>query len=253
MSASAEPSRAAVEDEVRRSSGEDSRRAPPGVLVALLAVFHKDLLAEWRARSRAAALVCFAFLVLLLFSFAVGPDTSVLRAHAAGYLWLAVLLSSTLLLSRSFQLEIESDALERVLLLPVPAAVVFYGKALANAVQVTAVGLVAMPVTLALCDATVTEPGGWLGLALILGAAGLAAPGTLYAALTARLRGQAVLLPLLLFPLVVPALVASVKATSLVLAGDPMGQLPSWIMLLVSFDLVYWSLCGVLAGRVLEA
>ena len=85
-----------------------------------------------------------------------------------------------------------------------------------------------------------------------LAAAGLAAPGTLYAAMTSRLRSQDVLLPLLLFPLVVPVLLAGVKAMDLVLTGDPMRQLTSWVSLLVAFDVIYWSLCGLLFTYALE-
>ena len=87
---------------------------------------------------------------------------------------------------------------------------------------------------------------------IILGAAGLSAPGTLYAGMTAQLKAKQMLLPLLLFPLIVPALLASVKATSLVILGDPMNQLNAWITLLVAFDLIYWSMCGLLYGRVIE-
>ena len=86
----------------------------------------------------------------------------------------------------------------------------------------------------------------------VLGAAGLSAPGTLYAAMTAQVRSKQTLLPLLLFPLIVPALLAAVKATSLVVLGDPMQQVTSWISLLVAFDAIYWSLCGILYSRVVE-
>ena len=87
---------------------------------------------------------------------------------------------------------------------------------------------------------------------ILLGAAGLSAPGTLYAAMAAQARARQMLLPLLLFPLVVPVLLSAVKATSLVTTGDPMGQLRSWVLLLVSFDAIYWSLCGLLFERVVE-
>jgi heme exporter protein B len=87
---------------------------------------------------------------------------------------------------------------------------------------------------------------------IVLGTAGLSAPGTLYGAMTAQLKAKQTLLPLLLFPLIVPALLASVKATSLVIQGDPMNQSRSWIILLAAFDLIYWSLCGLLYGRVIE-
>lgn len=221
-------------------------------LFRLLGVLRKDLLIEWRVRSRAFALATFALTVMLLFSFAVGPDTETLRAHAGAYLWLAVLLSSTLLLAQSFQLEVESGALETVLLAPTPPAALFYGKALANTVQLVGLGLVALPAGVALFDVEFRE--GVLAVlpVLALGSAGLAAPGTLYAALTARLGAKQLLLPLLLFPLIVPCLLASVKATTLVMLGDPMTQVPSWLRLLVAFDVLYWAVCGVLFGRVIE-
>jgi heme exporter protein B len=87
---------------------------------------------------------------------------------------------------------------------------------------------------------------------VFLGSAGIVAPGTLYAAMTARLSSQQVVLPLLLFHLVVPPILAAVKATDLVLEGDFMGQLGAWIGLLVAFDAIYWSLSGLLFGKVLD-
>ena len=88
--------------------------------------------------------------------------------------------------------------------------------------------------------------------AILLGTAGLSAPGTLYAAMTAQMRTKQTLLPLLLFPLIVPALLASVKATSLVILGDPMQQSRAWIALLGAFDLLYLAICGLLYGRVVD-
>ncbi|NOY27839.1 MAG: transcriptional regulator [Oligoflexia bacterium] len=221
------------------------------VLGGIVAVIRKDLLVEWRARAQIVALLGFAAVVLLLFSFAVGPDSVTLAAHAGGYLWLALLLASTLLLARSLQTEVESGALESLLLAPVRAPSIFYGKAVANTILLGLVSVVALPLDLAITGATVISPGPLLGI-LALGAAGIAAPGTFYAALTARVAGKQLLLPLLLFPLIVPALLAAVKSTTLTMTGDPMGQLPSWIALLVAFDLIYWSLCGLLFERVIE-
>ena len=218
----------------------------------VLAVLHKDLLVEWRARSRTIALASFALTLLLLFAFAIGPDSAALRQHAGAYLWMSVLLSSTLLLERSFHIEIELDALDSLLLVPVSAPGLFFGKAIANVVQLAILGALAIPLCFVVFDATMTEPVAWLGVTLILGVAGLAAPGTLYAALIARMSTRQLLLPLLLFPLVVPVLVATVKATSLVMLGDPMDQIGGWLGLLVCFDIVYWSLCGVLFSRVIE-
>lgn len=222
-------------------------------MTTALNVLWKDMVIEWKARSRTVALLSFAYTVLLLFAFAVGPDSAALRQHAGAYLWLGLLLCSTLLLERTMRIEFEAGAIERLLLTPISAPGLFFGKALSNTVQLWLVGLFSVPLVFVVCDATVVESGWILALAIALGSAGLAAPGTLYSAMIAQLSGRQLLLPLMLFPLVVPVIVAAVKTTSLVMLGDPMDQTSSWLALLACFNLVYWSLCGVLFGRVVEA
>jgi heme exporter protein B len=224
----------------------------PRLFAQTLAVLRKDVLVEWQGRGRVFATVAFAVTVLLLFSFAAGPDGGQLAQHAAGYLWLAILLASVLALSESFRTEIEDNALSTLVLLPVDPRALFLGKALANALLLTVLATVLLPFTFVLFDTSMKGCWAQLIAVLGLGALGLSAPGTLYAAMTAQARGRDVMLPLLLFPLVVPVLVAAVKGTSLVFGGDPMGQLSSWLALLGCFDLVYWSLCPLLFGRVLE-
>lgn len=217
----------------------------------LTAALRKELLLQWRTQAQMVAVFVFGASSLLLFSFAVGPIAEALRQFSAGFLWLALLLSSTLTLSESFHTEMEHRAFEGLLLLPADARNLYYGKALANWLRLFVLGILLVPVMVILYDAGTLRLGALL-LIIALGAAGLSAPGTLYAAMTAQLRAKQTLLPLLLFPLIVPVLLASVKATSLVLLGDPMEQARSWITLLVAFDAIYWSLCGLLFGRVVE-
>jgi heme exporter protein B len=197
------------------------------------------------------AVFVFGAAALLLFSFAIGPNSEALRMFSGGFLWLGLLLSSTLTLAESFHAEMENRALEGLLLLPASPRALYYGKAIANWLQLTILGVALVPVMVVLYDAGTTQLLKLL-LIIILGAAGLSAPGTLYAAMTAQVKAKQTLLPLLLFPLIVPALLASVKATSLTILGDPMEQSRSWIALLAAFDLIYWSLCGLLYGRVVE-
>ena len=211
----------------------------------------KEFLLQWRTRAQSVAVLVFGATALLLFSFAIGPNAAALRQHASGFLWLALLLSSTLTLSQSFHAEMENRALEGLLLLPASPRVLYYGKAIANTVQLVVVGIVLVPVMVVLYDAG-TDRVPVLILIIILGAAGLAAPGTLYAAMTSQLRAGQMLLPLLLFPLIVPVLLAAVKASSLVILGDPMEQGRAWVLLLVAFDAIYWSLCGLLFDKVIE-
>lgn len=216
-------------------------------------VVRKDLLLEWRGRSRIVSVLLFGVVTLLLFSFAVGPDSAMLRAVAGGFLVLALLLSSTLGLSESFRLEQEQRAIEGLLLLPVDPLALYYGKSLSNTLFLLLLAPVLMPVALVLYSVEL-DP---LGLLTLLGlwalaAAGLSAPGTLYAAMTSRLQSQDVLLPLLLFPLVIPVLMGAVKSVTLVLTGDPMSQIGAWTTLLASFAIVYWSLCGLLFTHAIE-
>jgi heme exporter protein B len=217
----------------------------------LTAALRKELLLQWRTRGQMMAVFVFGATSLLLFSFAIGPNSEALRMFSAGFLWLGLLLSSTLTLSESFHSEMENRALEGLLLLPSNPRALYYGKAIANWLQLALLGSALVPVMVVLYDAGTTNVLKLFGI-ILLGSAGLSAPGTLYAAMTAQVRAKQTLLPLLLFPLIVPALLASVKATSLVILGDPMNQLGSWIGLLVAFDLIYWSLCGLLYGRVVE-
>ena len=218
---------------------------------AFLVLLRKDLLLQWRERAQSVAILAFGGAALLLFSFAVGPDSQALRQQAAGFLWLGLLLSSTLSLAESFERELEDRALEGVLLLPASPRAVFYAKATANWIRLALVGVALVPGMVVLYDAGTLRLVALLGV-ILLGTAGLSAPGTLYSAMTAQARARQTLLPLLLFPLVVPLLIAAVKATSLLILGDPMDQLRAWTRLLIAFDLIYWSLCGLLFGRVVE-
>jgi len=217
----------------------------------MITALQKELLLLWHTRAQAVAVFVFGATALLLFSFAVGPNAAALRQHAAGFLWLGLLLSSTLTLSESFHAEMENRALEGLLLLPVSPRALYYGKALANTMQLVLLGIALVPVMVVLYDAGTTRIPMVLVI-ILLGCAGISAPGTLYSAMTSQARAKETLLPLLLFPLIVPVLLASVKATSLSILGDPMDQSRSWVLLLVAFNGIYWSLCGLLFDRVVE-
>lgn len=221
-------------------------------MTQLAAAIRKELLLQWRTRAHFVATLAFGWAALFLFSFAgSAPDPTELRGHAAGFLWLGLLLASTLSLAEGFHREMEQAALEGQLLLPASSSALFYGKALANFLELTLLGIGLLPVMIGLYDAG--TPRGWALVGVVaLGAAGLAAPGTLYAAMSSQARAGQVLLPLLLYPLVIPALVASVNATSLLILGDPMHLAKSWLVLLASFDALYWLACGLVFDRVVE-
>src|SRR5712691_4221063 len=111
----------------------------------MITALRKELLLQWRTRAQAVAVFVFGATSLLLFSFAIGPNAVALRQHAAGFLWLAILLSSTLTLSESYHAEMENRALEGLLLVPVSPRVIYFGKAIANAAQLVALGVALIP------------------------------------------------------------------------------------------------------------
>lgn len=203
------------------------------------AVAWKDLTAERRTKAGFNAVAFLGILILLLFGFALGPDTEALRQAAAGALWLAILFSGVLAFNRSYQLELESGALEALLLYPAPRWTIFAGKLLANLAFVVLVEVVVVPVAMILFH--VALPSGWPAqiAVLALGTLGFVALGTFYAAMASRSRAREVLLPLLLFPMLVPVLLAATEASTALLAGDPMRDSGAWIRLLTAFDILF--------------
>lgn len=203
------------------------------------AVAWKDLTAERRSKANFNAVVAMAVLILLFFGFALGPDPEGLRNSAAGVLWLTILFSGVLAFNRSYQLELEAGALEQLLLYPGERWALYIGKLLANLAFVFLVEVITLPLTAVLYQ--VAFPERWLTVlaVLVLGTVGFVSLGTLYAAMASRSRSREVLLPLLLFPMLVPVLIAASGATASLLVGDVMGDSRAWIRLLVAFDAIF--------------
>ncbi len=217
------------------------------------AVAWKDLTTELRTKANFNAVVFLAGLILLLFGFALGPDTEALRAAGAGILWLTVLFSGVLAFNRSYQVELENGALETLLLYPGERWPLFLGKLAANLVFVLLVEAIVVPLTAVLYHLPLLEPFPGLAGVLLLGTFGFVTLGTFYAAMASRLRAREVLLPLLLFPMMVPVLLASVEATAAILAGDPMGDAASWVRLLAVFDVIFLVATLFAFNHVIEA
>lgn len=204
-----------------------------------VALAWKDLTTERRTKANFNAVVFLAVLILLLFGFALGPDTEALRSAAAGVIWLTILFSGVLSFNRSYQLELENGALETLLLYPGGRKVIFIGKLVANLAFVYLVEIIVLPLAVIFYDLPLIRPLPGLAGVLFLGTFGFVTLGTFYAAMASRVRAREVLLPLLLFPMLIPVLVASVSATKAVLVGDPMGDGGSWIRLLIIFDVIF--------------
>lgn len=203
------------------------------------AVVWKDLAAERRSKANFNSVVFLAALTLLLFGFALGPDPQAMREISGGVIWLTVLFSGVLAFHRSYQIELENGAMDALLLYPGDRRSIFVGKLVANLIFVGLVEAVMLPVAALLYGFPLLAMPFRLALVLGLGTLGFVTLGTFYAAMVSRLRAREVLLPLMLFPMLIPLLVAAVIATGALLEGDAMGQSGAWIRLLAVFDVIF--------------
>jgi heme exporter protein B len=225
--------------------GDDWRR--------VRAIAWKDLTTERRSKAGFNGVVALGVTILVLFGFALGPDTAAIREAAAGVLWLAALFAAVLAFNRSYQVELESGALDSLLLYPGARWTIFSGKLLANLAFVGLMLVIVVLVGIVLFQVTI--PATWPELigVLALGAIGICTLGTFYAAMASRSRAREVLLPLLLFPMLVPAILASMQATKALLGGDLMHETSAWVKLLVAYDLIFLIVTHLVFEHVIEA
>lgn len=203
------------------------------------AIAWKDLTAERRSKAQFNGVVTLAVTILVLFGFALGPDAQAIRDAASGAIWLATLFAGVLAFNRSYQIELDGGALEQLLLYPGSRRALFAGKLLANFIFVGLMLTVVVAVGIVLFQVQVPRQWPALVAILILGAVGLVTLGTFYAAMASRSRAREVLLPLLLFPMLVPVLLAAMEATRALLGANVMGDAGAWARLLVAFDVIF--------------
>ncbi len=207
------------------------------------AIVWKDLLIEARTKQAFNAMVFFAALVLFIFSFALGPDTELLREVFGGLLWVGIAFTGILSLSRTYQNEETSGGLEGLRAYPGDPRAIYLGKLLGNIVLLLLVEMVLIPAAGILFQTNLWPHAGGLVAVALLGTIGFSIVGTFYAALTVNLRAREVMLPLLLFPALVPVLLGAVNATTLVLEGDLMGEVGVWLRVLAAFDIIFFVVC----------
>ena len=226
-----------------------------------MALIRKDMITERRSKAAFNAMAFFAAMVLFIFSFALGPDAPSMSAGAGqtllqylwpGLLWVAIFFTGMLALGRSFQIEMESGGMEALRLYPGDKKAVYAGKLVANLIVLAAMEAILIPVSAILYNIDLwTKLPALLGVTL-MGSLGFAAVGTFYAALTANLLARDVMLPVLVFPILVPIVVAAVKATTLVIRGDPMGEMWTWLRIMGLIDIVLLTVCTLTFEFALE-
>ena len=217
-----------------------------------LTIAAKDLRAELRTKEALNASLAFSIVILVLFSFAFDPDSETAREMSGGLLWVVFSFAGALALNRSFAREMQNDCLDALLASPVPPAALFVGKALANYALLLAVEFVSLPVFGLFYNIRWTGQFWSLLLVVLLGTWALTAIGTIFSALTVNLRLRELMLPVLVYPLMIPALMAAITLTTDLLSGTPLG--PNnllWVRLLVGFNLIFTALAVAFVDTVL--
>lgn len=195
----------------------------------------RDLLAEYRSREILGGGIVFALLALVVFNFAIDIQQDTAADLAPGILWIGFAFAGMLGFGRAYAGERERGTLDGLLLAPIDRGAIYLARAITNTLLMGIVELVSLPIFVALYNVRVS----WdqLLLTTALGTIGFSGAGTLVAAIAANTRAREVLLPLLLLPLTVPVLIASVKATAVAMGARPIESLP-WLQLLFGFDVI---------------
>jgi heme exporter protein B len=211
----------------------------------------KDLRLEWRSRDAVTAMLFFSLLVVVVFSMAFEPTAAVSRQIAGGIVWMILLFASVNTLNQSWTRELRNHVLDAHRMAPAEASTLFVGKALANMIFVTGVEVVLAPLFTVLFNLHALGQGWLLLLVMPLGTWALVSNGTFFAALGLRTRNRELMLPLVLFPISIPALLAMVQATTGILTGESDPAL--WIKLLLGYDIIFTTACVMLFETVLNA
>ncbi len=213
----------------------------------------KDLRSEIRGKETINASLSFSIVILLLFSFAFDPDNEQIQALAGGLLWLVFAFAGALVINRSFARDLPNDCLDALLASPISGAALFFGKAVANFILLITIELVSLPIFGLFYNVNWTRQFWQLMLVVALATWGLAVVGTTFSAMTVNMRLRELMLPMLVYPIMIPCLLGAITLSAgLISTGQPIpaGDM-IWLKLLGGFDLIYTALALTLVDNVL--
>jgi heme exporter protein B len=216
-----------------------------------LATLAKDIRLEWRSKDALNAMLFFSLLVVVIFSFSFDPNAEESRQIAGGLVWVAFLFSAVVALNQTWARELRNQVLDAYRVSPASANSLFIAKALGNFLLVSLLEALMAPLFTIFYNLRVLGPGWQLIPVAVLGTWALVVNGTFFAAVSLRTRSREIMLPLLLFPISIPAIQSMVEATRIILTGD--GSARFWIVLLVTYDVVFTTACLGLFETVLQA
>lgn len=211
----------------------------------------KDLRMEWRSKDAINSMLFFALLVVVIFSFAFNPTAEESRQIAGGLVWVAFLFAAVVALNQTWARELRNQALDAYRVSPAPANALFLAKAVGNFVFVTVLELLMAPLFVVFYNLRSVGPVWQLVVVAVLGTWALVVNGTFFAALSIRTRSREIMLPLILFPISIPALLGMVDATTSILTGEASPDF--WMKLLLVYDVVFTSVCLLLFESVINA
>ena len=222
----------------------------PSFLQATFAVFRKDITAELRSREIIFAMMVFSMLVIVIFNFALELDPVTRKKVTSGVLWATFAFAGTLGLNRSMAVEKDRGCLDGLLLAPVDRSAIYFGKVLSNLAFMFLVEAFVLPLYSALYGVNLFNPG--LLLVILLGSVGYTAVGILLASMAVQARTRDVLLPILLFPIAIPVLLSSVKASTGFLNGVEMAEIWPSLNLLIVYDVIFTAVAFMVFDAVVE-
>jgi heme exporter protein B len=217
-----------------------------------LTIAAKDLRSEIRSKETINASLSFAIVILLLFSFAFDPEAEEIQKLSGGLLWLVFAFAGVLVINRSFARDLPNDCLDTLLASPISGTALFFGKAVANFILLLALELVCLPVFGLFYNVSWTRQFWQLMLVVVLATWGFSVVGTTFSAMTVNLRLRELMLPMLVYPIMIPCLLGAILLTADLVAGKPIqGDMFVWLRLIVGFDVIYTALASVLVSTLL--
>jgi heme exporter protein B len=206
---------------------------------------------EWRSKDAINSMLFFSLLVVVIFSFSFDPAAEESRRIAGGLVWVAFLFAAIVALNQTWARELRNQVLDAYRVSPAPASSLFLGKAVGNFIFVIIVEALLAPLFIVFYDLRIVGEAAKLPIVFVLGTWALVVNGTFFAAISLRTRSREVMLPLLLFPISIPALIAMVEGTTAIMTGESSPQLA--ISLLAVYDVVFTTVCLMMFGTVLNA
>lgn len=225
-------------------------KKPATLWQAVSAVVWKDLSAELRSRELISSMLVFSLLVILIFNFTLNLQPRLRVELTSGILWVSFAFAGTLGLNRSMAMEKDRGCLDGLLLAPVDRSAIYFGKAIGNLIFMLIVSAIMLPVFSILYSVNLFNLG--LISVVLLGSIGYTAVGTLLSSMAVQTRTRDVLLPILLFPLVIPILISAVNASNGFLQGLELSEFRAWLDLLVAYDIIFIAAAFMLFDSIVE-